>query len=154
MATIDDKVVAMSFESTKFSSGVSSAMGDLNKLNTALKDVGTNNGLDKIEASANKVSFGGLSGAIDKLKGKLGFGQEASAGFSEIEKESGKVGLTGVGSVVDKLKSKLHFPEAAEGFSEIEKASGRVQFTGLHEAIAGAAKGFSVIQGAAVGRSR
>ena len=85
MATIDDKVVAMSFESTKFSSGVSSAMGDLNKLNTALKDVGTNNGLDKIEASANKVSFGGLSGAIDKLKGKLGFGQEASAGFSEIE---------------------------------------------------------------------
>jgi tape measure domain-containing protein len=149
MATIDDKVVAMSFESTKFSSGVSSAMGDLNKLNTALKDVGTNNGLDRIEASANKVSFGGLSGAIDKLKGKLGFGQEASAGFSEIEKESGKVGLTGVGSVVDKLKSKLHFPEAAEGFSEIERASGRVQFTGLHEAIAGAAKSFSIIQGAA-----
>jgi tape measure domain-containing protein len=149
MATIDDKVVAMSFESTKFSSGVSTAMSDLNRLNTALKDVGTNNGLDKIEASANRVSFGGLSGAIQKLKGSLGFGNEAATGFGEIEKESGKVGLTGVGNVIDKLKGKLHFPEAGEGFNEIEKASGRVQFTGLHDAISGAAKGFSVIQGAA-----
>src|SRR4029077_19001419 len=139
----------MSFESSKFSSGISSALSDISKLNSALSSVGSTNALGDIEKSANKVTLGGISGAIDKLKGKLGFDREAAQGFGDIEKESGKVGLTGISGALDKLKGKFHFPEAAEGFSEIEKSSGRVQFTGLHEAIQGAAKGFSIIQGAA-----
>jgi tape measure domain-containing protein len=138
----------MSFESTKFSSGVSSALADITKLNSALSGIGSTNSLGNIEKEANKVTLGGLSGVIDKIKGKFHF-PEAGQGFSEIEKDSGKVGLTGISGAIDKLRGKFHFPEAAEGFSEIEKSSGQVRFTGLHEAIAGAAKGFSVIQGAA-----
>src|SRR3954454_7090923 len=146
MAQVDDRVVAMSFESSKFSSGISQAMSDLSKLNSSLSNIGVTSGLGNIEKEANKVSFGGLSGAIDKLKGKLGFTREAADGFGQIEKESGKVGLTGISGALDKLKGRFHFPEATQGFSEIERASGRVQFTGLHDAIAGAAKSFSVIQ--------
>jgi tape measure domain-containing protein len=149
MAQVDDRVVAMSFESAKFSSGISQAMSDLSKLNSSLSNIGVTSGLGNIEKEANKVSFGGLSGAIDKLKGKLGFTREAADGFGQIEKESSKVGLTGISGALDKLKGRFHFPEAAQGFSEIERSSGRVQFTGLHEAIAGAAKSFSIIQGAA-----
>jgi len=149
MAQVDDRVVAMSFESSKFSSGVSQAMKDLDKLNQSLANIGATSGLGNIEKEANKITFGGLGGAIDKLKSKLGFTREAADGFSGIEKEADKVHLTGVSGALDKLKGKFHFPQATEGFAEIEKASGRVQFTGLHEAIAGASKGFSVIQGAA-----
>ncbi len=149
MATVDDKVVAMSFESSKFTSGVSSALSDISKLNSALSGVGSNNGLGEIEKSANKITFGGLSGAIDKLKQKLGFSQEASQGFGDIEGASNKVHLEGAANAIDGIKRRLHFPEAAEGFGEIERASGQVKFTGLHEAIQSASKGFSVIQGAA-----
>jgi tape measure domain-containing protein len=139
----------MSFESSRFSSGVSTALSDISKLNSALSNMGAANGLGEIEKSANKISFGGLSGAIDKIKGKLGFSQEASQGFGDIEGASNKVHLEGAASAIDGIKRRLHFPEAAEGFGEIERASGRVQFTGLHDAIQGAAKGFSIIQGAA-----
>jgi len=148
MATVDDKVVAMSFESTKFSQGIGTALGDISKLNSALSSMGSNNALGDIEKSANKVTLGGLSGVIDKIKGKFHF-PEADQGFSEVEKASGKVQMTGLSGALDKIKGKFHFPEAAEGFSEVERASGKVTFTGLHEAIQGAAKGFSVIQGAA-----
>ncbi len=149
MAQVDDRVVAMSFESSKFSSGISTAMNDLSKLNQALSNAGATSGLGEIEKQANRISFGNLSGAIDKIKGKLGFSQEASEGFGAIEKESGKVGFTGLSNALDKIKGKFHFPEAAQGFSEVEHASGQVQFTGLHSAIAEAAKGFSTIKGAA-----
>ena len=148
MATVDDKVIAMSFESTKFSSGVGTALSDINKLNAALSNMGASNNLGEIEKSANKVTLGGLSGVIDKIKGKFHF-PEADSGFSEIEKAGNKVQLTGISGVIDKIKGKFHFPEAAEGFGEIERASGRVQFSGLHDAIQGVSKGFSVIQGAA-----
>ena len=87
MAQVDDRVVAMSFESSKFTSGVSTAMSDLSKLNQALANVGATSGLGDIEKQANKITFGGLGGAIDKLKGKFTF-PEAAQGFGEIEKDS------------------------------------------------------------------
>jgi len=148
MAQVDDRVVAMSFESSKFTTGVSTAMNDINKLNSALSGMGSASGLGNIEKEANKITFGGLQGAINKVKGMFTF-PEATQGFSDIEKESNKPQFTGINNAVDKLKGKFHFPEAQEGFGEIERASGRVQFTGLHSAIAEAAKSFSVIQGAA-----
>src|SRR4029078_7304105 len=148
MAQVDDRVVAMSFESSKFTTGVSTAMNDINKLNSALSGMGSASGLGNIEKEANKITFGGLQGAINKVKGMFTF-PEATQGFSDIEKESNKPQFTGINNAVDKLKGKSHFPEAQEGFGEIERASGRVQFTGLHSAIAEAAKSFSVIQGAA-----
>src|SRR4029078_11092150 len=148
MAQVDERVVAMSFESSKFTTGVSTALGDISKLNSALSGMGAQSGLGNIEKEANKITFGGLSGAIDKLKGKFTF-PEADAGFSEIEKDSIKTQLSGVSSAIDKIKGKFHFPEAAEGFSEVERASGKVTFHGLSEAIESAKSSFSVLQGAA-----
>src|SRR4051812_6213477 len=148
MAQVDDRVVAMSFESAKFSSGISSALGDISKLNTALGSMGATSGIGNIEKEANKITFGGLGGAIDRIKGKFTF-PEAAAGFSEIEKDANKPQFSGINSVIDRLKGKFHFPEAAEGFSEVERASGRVTFHGLTDAIESVKGSFGILEGAA-----
>jgi tape measure domain-containing protein len=138
MANIDDRVVSMSFEAQKFQTGVSQTLSSLDKLNAALKTAGANNGLDNIEKSASKISFGGLSSAIDKLKAKFGMGfPEADQAFSNVEKGSGKVGFTPLSSAIDKIKSKFGygFPEADQAFSDVEKGSGKVGFTPLTSAI-------------------
>jgi tape measure domain-containing protein len=148
MAQVDDRVVAMSFESTKFSSGVQVAMNDLAKLNQSLGNIGATSGLGNIEKEANKITFGGLSGAIDKIKGKFTF-PEATQGFSDVEKESEKPKFAGLSSAIDKMRGKFHFPEAAEGFSEVERASGKVTFHGLSDAIESVKGSFGVLEGAA-----
>ena len=70
MATVDDKVVAMSFESSKFESGVNSAISALDKLKASLKFDGATQGLDNIDRAADGVKTGLLSkigNAIDTL---------------------------------------------------------------------------------------
>ena len=70
MATIDDKVVAMSFESSKFESGVNSAISAIEKLKSALKFDGATQGLDNISQATDGVKTGLLSkigNAIDAL---------------------------------------------------------------------------------------
>jgi tape measure domain-containing protein len=74
MATIDDKVVAMSFESSKFEQGVNSSISAINKLKAALKFDGAAQGLDNIDRAASGVQTGLLSkigGAIDAILPKL-----------------------------------------------------------------------------------
>ena len=71
MATVDDKVVSMSFESSKFESGVNSAINALNKLKSALNFPSAGKGLDEISASAQKVDLNPIARAIDSIKSKF-----------------------------------------------------------------------------------
>jgi tape measure domain-containing protein len=71
MATVDDKVVAMSFESSKFESGVNSAINALNKLKSALNFPHAGEGLDAVSASASKVDLNPIARAIDAIKSKF-----------------------------------------------------------------------------------
>lgn len=152
MSNIEDRVVSMDFQSTKFQHGIAQSMTSMDKFNAALKNIGANNGLDQIEKSANKINFLGLGTAIDKLKAKFGRGiPEATDAFSDVEKASGKVGFLGISNALDKLRGKFgHVPDdAAQAFSGVEKVSGRVTFSGLSDALSGITKQFSVMQGAA-----
>ena len=49
MATIDDKVVAMSFESSKFESGVNKSIESLDKLKSALQFPHAGKGIDDFD---------------------------------------------------------------------------------------------------------
>ena len=74
MATIDDKVVAMSFESTKFETGVNNSIRAIDRLKASLKFTGAAQGLDSIDKAASGVQTGLLSkigGAIDAIIPKL-----------------------------------------------------------------------------------
>jgi tape measure domain-containing protein len=148
--TIDDKVVAMSFETTKFQTGVSQTLTGLDKLKNALHFPDAGKGFSDIETAANKVHLTGASSAIDKLKSKLGFGREASEGLGQIDAAGNKVRLDGPSNAIDKLKSKLSFGrESGEAFASIEQASGKVTLSGLSHALDGITTKFSTMQAAA-----
>jgi hypothetical protein len=85
MPTIDDKVVAMSFESSKFESGVSSAVSALDKLKAALHFPNAGKGLDDINAASKRVDLGHIGAAVDEIKNRLGiFVFAALSPFSPI----------------------------------------------------------------------
>lgn len=149
MANIEDRVVSLSYESSKFESGISASLTSLQKLSDTLKKVGSDSGLENIEKSANKINFLGLGTAIDKLKAKFGF-KEATDAFSGIEKDASRVEFDGLTRNIDQLKGKFNFPEADQGFANIERASGKVTFTGLQNALSGITKQFGIME-AAVG---
>lgn len=71
MAGVDDKVVAMSFESSKFESGVNSTVSALDKLKAALHFPDAGKGLQEIDAAANQVNLSHISSSIDSIKGKF-----------------------------------------------------------------------------------
>jgi tape measure domain-containing protein len=71
MATIDDKVVAMSFESSKFESGVNRAIASLELLKKALNFPSAGKGLDDINAAAKRVDMGHIAQGVEKIKGAL-----------------------------------------------------------------------------------
>ena len=71
MATVDDKVVAMSFESSKFESGVDKTINALNKLKDALKFPQAGKGLDDLNSSAQKVDLSHIGKAVDGIKSKF-----------------------------------------------------------------------------------
>lgn len=71
MATIDDKVVAMSFESSKFESGVNNVLSGLDKLKRALHFPDAGKGLNDINAAGQKVDLSHISRTLDDIKGKF-----------------------------------------------------------------------------------
>jgi tape measure domain-containing protein len=72
VANIDDKVVAISFESSKFESGVNKTIAALEKLKSALQFPNAGKGLSDIDAAAKKVDLGFIARAIENVKSALG----------------------------------------------------------------------------------
>ena len=67
-ATIDDKVVAMSFENDKFERGVKTTLSSLDKLKHSLNFPGASKGLDNVGNSLNGLRFGPLNKNIDSVR--------------------------------------------------------------------------------------
>jgi tape measure domain-containing protein len=71
VATIDDKVVAISFESSKFEQGVNRTISALDKLKAALHFPTAGKGLEDLDRAAKKVDFGLLAKGIESVKAAL-----------------------------------------------------------------------------------
>ena len=71
MANIDDKVVAISFESSKFESGVNRTIASLDKLKHALTFPNAGKGLSDIDAAAKRVDMGHITKGVDGIKRSL-----------------------------------------------------------------------------------
>ena len=72
MATpIDDKIVAMSFESSKFESGVNNSLSALDKLKAALKFPNAGKELEGINTASKRISFGHIAKSLDDIKNRL-----------------------------------------------------------------------------------
>ena len=131
MPTIDERVVSMAFENQVFEQRVAQTMTTLGKLDVAIKNIGSTQGLANIEKAANKVTLQGPMSALDKLKAKLGrSGEGAAQGFSDIERASNKVTFEGTDKAIDKTQAKLDQLGAGSTFTDIEKASNQVELSG------------------------
>jgi 3-phosphoglycerate kinase len=71
LTTIDDKVVAISFENSKFQSGVAQTISSLEKLKAALHFPTAGKGLADIDAAAKKVDLSHISKGVDGVKRSL-----------------------------------------------------------------------------------
>src|SRR5436190_3988689 len=71
MATIDDKVVSISFESSKFESGINRAIAALEKLKSALNFPSAGKGLDDINAAAKRVDLSHIGRGVEAVKSAL-----------------------------------------------------------------------------------
>ena len=93
MATIDDKVVAVSFESSKFESGVSKTINALNKLKEAMKFPDAGKGLEELDKAAKKTDLSHIAQGVDSIKNKLGaLSVAALAIFAKIATEAAAAG--------------------------------------------------------------
>jgi phage-related protein len=136
MASIDERIVAMSFENTRFEANIATTLNTLGKLDKTIAQIGKVNGLASIETSASKITLAGPMSALDKLRARLGR-TNAGTTFTDIEKASDKVTLSGAATATDKLQSKINHISSGTVFTDMEKDSSRVNFSNLTGAIDG-----------------
>lgn len=65
MASVDDRIVSMSFQNSRFESGVARSLSSLNKLKDSLKFSGAGKGLDQLQSSASKFNLSGMNEQLD-----------------------------------------------------------------------------------------
>lgn len=93
MAIIDDKIVSMSFESSKFESGINSAINALEKLKSSLKLTEAGKGLEDVGAASKRLDLSHIGRALDTIQQKLGyFSVAAIAIFTNVAMHAAQAG--------------------------------------------------------------
>jgi len=176
MASVDERIVSISFDNAKFEANIAKTIASLHKLNEALKLVGAVNGLKSIETASNNVKMTTAQTSAANLKKSADFTANAKS-LRDIEAASNQVKLSGVKSAADETSSRFSrmadtarnalgsvkntltpsrgVPEIPQlrnsggQFAAIEKESHQVKLQGIQNGIAQAQKGFTVLKGAA-----
>src|SRR4029079_14224317 len=71
MASVDNRIVNMTFNNADFESRISSTIKSLQSLDKTIGEVGTKGGLQNLAAEANKFSLDGMSSAIEGVSAKF-----------------------------------------------------------------------------------
>ena len=132
MATIDDKVVAISFESGRFESGVNKTIAALEKLKAALHFPGAGKGLDDINAAAKRVDLSHIGKGVDDIKGKLSaLSVAALAIFAQIATKAVAAGAQVVKAfTIDPIKQ--GFAEYSTNLNAIQTILANTQAAGTN----------------------
>jgi tape measure domain-containing protein len=72
VATIDDKVVAMSFEASKFEQGVNKSISAIERLKATLHFPNAGKGLEDVGRAAQGLNLSRLGNSVDQIKNRLG----------------------------------------------------------------------------------
>ena len=124
---IDERVVQMKFENSKFEQGVSKTMSTLDKLKEKLNFKDSGKGFEELQQSANNVSFDKLSesinGIAELLKSRTGI-------MGGILEAVGQKIVGFVDSATSKIKEMINsvtFDPIMTGFSEYETKIDAIQ---------------------------
>lgn len=120
MANVDDKVVAMSFDSSKFESGIAKAISALDKLKEKLNFPNAGKGLNDVDAAAKNVNLSHIGKAIEDIKSK--FSALSVVALSVLANIANKVVNAGL-----KLAKSLTIDPIISGFHEYETQLNAVQ---------------------------
>ena len=118
--TVDNRVVEMEFDNSRFESNVSTSMSTLEKLKQALRLDGAAKGFNDIDTAAKGVNFSGLSSAVETVKYK----------FSALE----VMGVTALANITNsavnagkRIVNALTIEPIKTGFQEYETQINAVQ---------------------------
>lgn len=130
MATIDDKVVAMSFEHSKFEQGVSKVLAGLDKLKNALNMRGAGKGLEDLNAAGRKIDLSHISRTLEDIRGRFSaLSITAVAALTTITLKALQTGTA--------LAKSLAVDPISQGFKEYELGLNSVQTILANTAAAG-----------------
>lgn len=118
--TIDNEVVELEFNNTKFESNVKESMSTLDKLKAKLNFDGATKGLDEIEKASSRIDFSGMSNGIDALSNR--FDTFGIMGMTIIQNLTNKL--------VDfslQLGKSMTIDQVASGWSKMDEMTGSVQ---------------------------
>ena len=117
---VDERVVEMKFDNSMFQRGVQTTLSALDKLKQGLMMKGSTQGLDQVEAKANRMSFKGMQDGLTALTDK--FKTMGIVGIATITNLTNKVVDAGIN-----LGKSLAISPIMDGFSEYELKMGSIQ---------------------------
>lgn len=117
---IEDRIVKMEFDNSKFEENAKTSLSTIDKLKQALKFDGASRGLEEVSHAAGNLKLEGISDACDRVTANFSAFQVAAitvlANITNEAYEAGK-----------KIVSALTIDGAKDGFSEYEQKMGSVQ---------------------------
>lgn len=130
MAVIDDKVVAMSFESSKFESGVNNTISALDRLKASLKLPAASKGIDDVGAAAKRIDLSHIGRSLDSIREKLTyFSVSTLAIFANVAMGAARAGAQIVKSLtIDPILS--GYKEYATNLNSIQTILANTQAAG------------------------
>ena len=130
MATIDDKVVAMSFENSKFEAGVAQSISSLDKLKAALHFPSSGKGFDQLNKSAQGVDLSHITAGVHKISAALdALRLVAISVFSQLATQAIRAG--------GQMVKALTLDPIKQGLQEYETQINAVQVILSNTAVAG-----------------
>jgi tape measure domain-containing protein len=120
MASIDDRIVRMEFDNASFERKMGSTIQSIEKLDKSISEVGSKNGLEKVQAEANRFSLAGMASAIDGISQK--FSALSAVAFSVINNIVNKAVDAGL-----RMAKAFALDPLIQGFQEYELKLGSIQ---------------------------
>jgi len=120
MAAIEERVVGMRFDSSKFQSGIKPAIDGLDKLKSSLKLDGATKGINDLDAAGKRFSLGPIGAAAEGISGK--FVALATIGITALTSIVNKAISAG-----ERIMSSLTIDPIKAGFNEYELKMGSIQ---------------------------
>lgn len=120
MASVDNRIVNMTFNNAEFESRVASTVKSLQSLDKTIAEVGGKSGLDKLNTEANKFNLDGMSSAIEGVSAK--FIALSTIGITALVNLTNKAIDAGI-----QIAKSLAIEPITSGFAEYELKLGSIQ---------------------------
>lgn len=118
--TVDERVVSMQFDNSKFEKNVNKSMGTIEKLKNSLNFSKSSKSLEDLNKAAGNVNFAPMGNALDEIKVK--FSAMEAAGFAVMERLVNKAIDAG-----ERMVKALSIDNIASGWNKYTEKTQNVQ---------------------------